>query len=100
MVTFWKNQAMIDWKQYQQDWMAKLRKHNYNEEYALNLMNQVWISITELKVSVTEQVNNVIKFIDIWHQLMILVKNTAVSKRWTAQERAKLQEKVNAQKDN
>ena len=67
-----------EWIQYQKDWMRQLRKHQYESSYALNLMNQTWISITELKVPVEEHIENALKFTELWHTLLIFVKNTHV----------------------
>ena len=87
---------MIDWKQYEEEWTSKIRKHNYNIEYALNLMNQTWISLTELKIPMLEQVDNALFFTAIWHNLMTQIKNTDIFVRWSIEEK----EQINAKKNH
>ena len=83
-----------EWLMYETQWRVDIAKHDYNCSYALNTMNQAWQSITEMQEEELEIVKEVIKFINIWEQLLIIVKNTEISKRWTAQERRDLENKV------
>jgi len=83
-----------EWLLYETQWRVDIAKHDYNCSYALNTMNQAWQSITEMQEEELEIVKEVIKFINIWEQLLIIVKNTEISKRWTAQERRDLENKV------
>jgi len=83
-----------EWLMYETQWKIDITKHGYDCSYALNTMNQAWQSITEMQEEELEIVQNVIKFINIWSQILILVKNTEVSKQWTAEERRDLDKKV------
>jgi len=83
-----------EWLMYETQWRKDIAKYNYNRGYALNTMNQAWQSITEMQEEELEIVKNVIKFINIWSQILTLVKNTKVSKQWTAKERGYLERKI------
>ena len=83
-----------EWLMYETQWKIDITKHDYDCSYALNTMNQAWQSITEMQEEELEIVKNVIKFMNIWSQILILVKNTEVSKQWTAEERRDLDKKV------
>ena len=83
-----------EWLMYETQWRVDIAKHNYNCSYALNTMNQAWQSITEMQETELAIVKNVIKFINIWSQILILVKNTEVSKQGTEEERRDLERKV------
>ena len=83
-----------EWLMYETQWKIDITKHGYDCSYALNTMNQAWQSITEMQEEELEIVKNVIKFMNIWSQILILVKNTEVSKQWTAEERGDLDKKV------
>jgi len=83
-----------EWLMYETQWKIDITKHGYDCSYALNTMNQAWQSITEMQEEELEIVKNVIKFMNIWSQILILVKNTEVSKQWTAEERRDLDKKV------
>ena len=83
-----------EWLLYETQWRVDIAKHDYNCSYALNTMNQAWQSITEMQEEELEIVKEVIKFINIWEQLLIIVKNTEISKRWSDEERRDLEDKV------
>ena len=83
-----------EWLSYETQWRVDIAKHDYNCSYALNTMNQAWQSITEMQEEELEIVKEVIKFINIWEQLLIIVKNTEISKRWSDEERRNLEDKV------
>ena len=44
-------------------------------------MNQTWISLTEQAETPLDSIINAIKFIDIWKQILIPIKNNAGEKR-------------------
>ena len=83
-----------EWLMYETQWRVDISKHDYSCSYALNTMNQAWQSITEMQETELEIVIDVIKFINIWSQILILVKNTEISNQWTAEERRDLADKV------
>ena len=83
-----------EWLMYETQWKIDITKHGYDCSYALNTMNQAWQSITEMQEEELEIVKEVIKFINIWEQLLIIVKNTEISKRWSDKERRDLEDKV------
>ena len=64
-----------EWLIYETQWRVSIHKHNYDAEYALNLMNQTWISLTEQTETPLDSIINAIKFIDIWKQILIPIKN-------------------------
>ena len=63
-----------DWKSYEQGWATSIRKHNFESEYALNLMDNSLNSIRMLPYSYTELLPILQKFTEIWSKLLKEVK--------------------------
>jgi hypothetical protein len=82
------NISKKQWEIYETEWQRNIRKHNYDGERTLNLMNQSWISVTEMKVSIDDALQDAVEFTGIWHKLLAMVRNANINKNWRADDKA------------
>jgi len=82
------NISKKQWEIYEKEWLRNIRKHNYDAARALNLMNQSWMSVTEMKVSIDDALQDAVEFTGIWHTLLAMVRNANINKKWIADDKA------------
>ena len=63
------------WEQYKLEWSNKVQKHDWEEEYALDLMDRTWESIKESPVSITEATQYALNFTIVWNIIMAQIIN-------------------------
>lgn len=64
-----------EWEAYENNWKASIKKHFYEEEYALNLMDISFDNLRMLPFSYIELAPVLQKFHEIWGRLLTPVVN-------------------------
>ena len=82
------NISKKQWEIYEKEWRRNIRKHDYDAARTLNLMNQSWMSVTEMKVSINDALQDAVEFTGIWHKLLAMVRNATIRKNWIADDKA------------